>query len=355
MSQTLLGLVSLYSPSRQERPACEWLVERMRVLGYERAFIDDAGNAVGVLGSGPRQAVLLGHIDTVPGELPVRVEDGVLYGRGAVDAKGPLACFTDAAARVGAVAGWQWVVIGAVDEERDSLGARFAAGQYHPDYAVIGEPNRCERIALGYKGSAGAQLTLRRKQAHSASGEQTACEAAVAFWLTLQSQVEAFNTGKTRAFDKIMLSLQGMESGDDGLEQWARLKLGARLPPEIVPQEWYRRLVEFAAGAEVQPLGYAVPAWACEKNSALVRAFLSAIRSQGGAPSFVYKTGTADLNIVAPVWGCPALVYGPGDSALDHTPDECVSLAEYEKAVAVLTAALKGIADKERGYPPING
>ncbi|GAP15757.1 acetylornithine deacetylase [Longilinea arvoryzae] len=346
MSQTLLGLVSHYSPSRQERAACLWLTEHMRSLGYDRAFIDAAGNAVGVLGNGPRQVVLLGHIDTVPGELPVRVEDGVLYGRGAVDAKGPLACFTDAVARVGAVEGWQWVVIGAVDEERDSLGARFAAGQYHPDYAVIGEPNRWERVALGYKGSAGAHLTVRRRQVHSASGEQTACEAAVAAWLAVQAWVETFNIGKTRAFDKIMLSLQGMESGGDGLEQWARLKLGARLPPDLAPQEWYRRLVEIAAGAEIQEAGYAVPAWACEKNSALVRAFLSAIRAQGGAPSFVYKTGTADLNVVAPAWGCPALVYGPGDSALDHTPDECVSLAEFEKAVAVLAAAFQGIAEK---------
>jgi LysW-gamma-L-lysine carboxypeptidase len=45
--------------------------------------------------------------------------------------------------------------------------------------------------------------------------------------------------------------------------------------------------------------------------------------------------------VVGPVWGCPALVYGPGDSALDHTPDEHISLDEYDKAVAALTAALK--------------
>jgi LysW-gamma-L-lysine carboxypeptidase len=73
-----------------------------------------------------------------------------------------------------------------------------------------------------------------------------------------------------------------------------------------------------------------------------VRAFLSGIRSQGGEPRFVYKTGTADLNIVAPVWKCPALVYGPGDSSLDHTPEEHIQLDEYEKAVQVLGGALRG-------------
>ncbi|HEX2995716.1 MAG TPA: M20/M25/M40 family metallo-hydrolase [Anaerolineales bacterium] len=95
--------------------------------------------------------------------------------------------------------------------------------------------------------------------------------------------------------------------------------------------------------AEVERLGFAVPTWACEKNTSLVRAFLSGIRSQGGEPRFVYKTGTADLNVVAPVWQCPALVYGPGDSSLDHTPEEHIQLDEYEKAVQVLGNALNGI------------
>ena len=53
---------------------------------------------MGVKGNGPTKIVLLGHIDTVPGEIPVRVEDGVLHGRGSVDAKGPLATFVAAAA-----------------------------------------------------------------------------------------------------------------------------------------------------------------------------------------------------------------------------------------------------------------
>ncbi|RPJ18042.1 MAG: M20/M25/M40 family metallo-hydrolase, partial [Chloroflexi bacterium] len=139
--ETLTGLVSQYSPSGQERGAVEWLVGRMQSLHYDEAFIDEAGNAVGVMGSGPKQVVLLGHIDTVPGEIPVR-RDGIapyeiLHGRGSVDAKGPLACFTDAVAQVGALDGWQFIVIGAVEEERDSEGARHVVTKYKPDYALI--------------------------------------------------------------------------------------------------------------------------------------------------------------------------------------------------------------------------
>jgi [amino group carrier protein]-lysine/ornithine hydrolase len=349
---TLIGLVSRYSPSGQERGAVEWLVTRMRTLGYTNAFIDKAGNAVGVMGKGPKQVILLGHIDTVPGEIKVRRNapstglrasippDKVLYGRGTVDAKGPLACFVDAVTEVGINEGWQFVVIGAVEEERDSEGARFVAGQYKPDFAVIGEPSQWDRIALGYKGSAWAEVTVKRGQAHTASGEATAAETAVDVWLTIKAYVDSFNTGKQKAFDKLLPTLRGIESGSDDFEQWARLKVGVRLPLDVSPDVWYTQLKVIAKDAIVEPIGFPIPAWACEKNTPLVRAFLSGIRSQGGEPRFVYKTGTADLNIVAPVWHCPAVVYGPGDSSLDHIPEEHIVLTDYAKAVSVLSHVL---------------
>ena len=78
--ETLIGLVSQYSPSGQEHGAVEWLVARMKSLGFDDAFIDNAGNAVGVMGQGPKQVVLLGHIDTVPGEIKVeQVANLLLY------------------------------------------------------------------------------------------------------------------------------------------------------------------------------------------------------------------------------------------------------------------------------------
>lgn len=341
--ETLIGLVSRYSPSGQEQEAAEWLVRRMKSLGYDQACVDEAGNAVGVMGSGPRQVVLLGHIDTVPGEINVERTGNLLYGRGAVDAKGPLACFVDAVAQAGAVEGWQFIVIGAVEEERDSDGARYIATKYKPDYAVIGEPNQWDRVGLGYKGSAWATITVRRGQSHTASAEQTACETAVEMWLAVKSFAHSFNAGKPRLFDQIIPTLRGMESGQDGFEQWARLNVGARLPLDVSPDDWYERLGMLAEDAQVERLGYPVPAWVCEKNNRLVRAFLSGIRSQNGEPRFVYKTGTADLNIVAPVWQGPAVVYGPGDSSLDHTPDEHISLEEYARAVKVLCEALEQV------------
>ena len=340
-AETLTGLVGKYSPSGQEKPAVDWLVARMQSLGYTQAFRDEAGNAVGVMGEGARQVVLLGHIDTVPGNIPLRVEDGALYGRGSVDAKGPLSCFTDAVAALGAVDGWQLVVIGAVEEERDSEGARHAASAYHPEYAIIGEPNRWDRVALGYKGSAWLNITVSRAMAHTAGRQESACEVAVDIWQAMQAWAATFNTGRERAFEQLMLTLRGMESSGDGFEERARLRIGARLPLDLPPAAWYAQVGELAAGADVQRLGFPLPAYQCEKNTPLVRAFMSGIRAAGGTPSFVYKTGTADLNIVAPAWGCAALVYGPGDSTLDHTPNEHISLEEYGKSVTVLKATLE--------------
>jgi [amino group carrier protein]-lysine/ornithine hydrolase len=371
ISETLLNLVKIYSPSGSEQAAVTYLVSRMQALKFTRAFADEAGNAIGVMGSGPRQIILLGHIDTVPGEIPVRVETSessdtspILYGRGSVDAKGPLAAFTDAVAAVGALEGWQFIVIGAVGEEQDSPGARHILPRYHPEYAIIGEPSGWERVTLGYKGSAWAEITVRRPLAHTAGQGASACEIAVATWETLCERVGLMNRERPRAFDQVMPTLRRLDSGDDGFEEWASLLVGTRLPPDLPPEQWYGILEDCLPGQNppqmnpdkkdlngfkkhnddqiaMERKGFSIPAYQAEKNTPLVRAFLAGIREGGGQPGFLLKTGTADLNIVAPAWGCPALAYGPGDSALDHTPDEHLSLDEYQRAVAVLQVVLE--------------
>lgn len=344
---TLLGLVQRYSPSGQEQAAAAWLVERMRTLGFTQAFMDGAGNAVGVMGAGSRQAVLLGHIDTVPGEIPVRVEGGVLYGRGAVDAKGPLAAFVDAVAGVGPLPDRQVVVIGAVDEEGDSRGAWYAVEHYHPEVAIIGEPSGWERVTLGYRGSLWFEYRVRRPLSHTASGNESACEAAVGFWDRLRAACDEYNVGRSRVFEQLSPTMRAMRSETDGFEERAWLRIGVRLPPEIAPAQWRQALGELSADGELHIEGKPAPAYRAGKNTPLVRAFLAAIRAQGGQPAFVLKSGTSDMNVVGPIWGCPLLAYGPGDSALDHTPHERLSLADYRQAVQVLARALRSLGQQE--------
>jgi [amino group carrier protein]-lysine/ornithine hydrolase len=346
--ETLYSLVRYYSPSGMERPAVEWLVGRMQALGFTQAYIDPVGNAIGIMGHGPRQGVLLGHIDTHPGEIPLRAHGGHFHGRGVVDAKGALAAMVDAVARLGAPPGWQMVVIAAVDEERDSTGAWYVVGQYHPEFAIIGEPSRWDRITLGYKGIAWAEVRVSRPLAHTASQEQSAPEAAFRIWGWMQDWAGRFNADRPRVFDQVLPSLREFTSGDDGLEGWASLKIDTRLPVDLSPQDWYALLRQnFSTGEHeriwINQSRWPIPAFLGDKNNGLVRALLAAIRQAGGKPGFVLKTGTADLNIVAPAWGCPAVAYGPGDSNLDHTPREQLSLVEYERAVAVLAESLRQI------------
>jgi LysW-gamma-L-lysine carboxypeptidase len=342
---TLIGLVSQYSPSGAEAGAVAWLLQRMDSLGFTSTHEDEAGNAVGIIGTGPKQIILLGHIDTVPGEIEVRTKGDILYGRGTVDAKGPLACFTDAAARVGVREGWQIVVIGAVDEERNSLGARHVVDQYRPDYLVVGEPSRWDRITLGYKGSAWAEVSVKHPLSHTAGAESSASDKVLQVWQAVLAYTEKANEENQRVFDQISPTVRGMSSGGDGFDEWAKITIGTRLPTGVSPEEWYEILGEMGAShnVEVTPAGFAIPAYRADKNTPLVRAFLRSVRAQGGKPGFVVKTGTADLNVVAPVWNCPAAVYGPGDSALDHTPNEHISLEEYGRAVSVLAGVLEDI------------
>ncbi len=335
----LAGLVSIASPSKQERGAVEYLVAQMRALGF-RAFVDAAGNAVGIYGDGPRQVVLLGHIDTFHGEIPVRVEGGKLYGRGSVDAKGCLATFVSACVRAGVRKGLRFVVIGAVEEEcATSKGARFAVTQYAPECCVIGEPSGWDRITLGYKGRVLVDWAASKPMTHTASGNRSAVEDAVAFWLRVEQLAADYNRDKDRSFDRLDASLRSLNSSDDGLTDRAAMRIGLRVPVGLEIGELERQVVQFADSAQ---LGFSSeePPFRADKNSPLVRAFLAAIREEGGKPAFTVKTGTSDMNIAGPEWKCPIVAYGPGDSTLDHTPKEYLDLDEYARAINVLAGVL---------------
>src|SRR6185312_613024 len=88
------------------------------------------------------------------------------------------------------------------------------------------------------------------------------------------------------------------------------------------------------------------PAFRSDKRSPMVAAFNAAIRANGGAPRIKVKTGTSDMNLVGPFWGCPIVAYGPGDSRLDHQPDEHIMLEDVERATKILTSVIERVALK---------
>jgi LysW-gamma-L-lysine carboxypeptidase len=389
------GLVAIPSLSHQESEAAEWLVGEMRRAKFERAFVDEAGNAVGEIGArdAARTIVLLGHIDTVPGSIPVRIEASpageLLFGRGSVDAKGPLATFVAAAARLDAKwareAGIRVVVVGAVEEEAaTSKGARFVAARFNgrdepiPDACVIGEPSQWHRITLGYKGRLLLDLTADQPMAHTAGPDASLASVVVDLWNWVTDHASAFNATREKAFDQLTPSLRRfitstnaeMHDRVDAQIAW-RLPLGFDVDALVSElSTWTHGHLKCAGDSPRSPLpsvsarggdvlvfkgrrtrlecsyrGWEQP-WCTNRNNLLVRSFLSAIRGSGGdaQPSFVFKTGTSDMNVVGPAWRCPTVAYGPGDSSLDHTPDEHLSLDEYWRAIGVLERALRAFA-----------
>ena len=360
----LHGLIRIYSPSTQERAASEYFVAQMSALGF-RAFVDEAGNSVGILGDdtasrrlesappsrsvrddasqGKRDILMLGHIDTFHGYIEPRIQDGKLYGRGAVDAKGCLATFASAAARVGARDGIRFVVIGAVEEEcATSKGARFALTQYKPDVCIIGEPSGWDRITLGYKGRVLVDYEIEKAMTHTASNTRAAAEEAVAFWNRVAAFAADYNADKPKVFDQLDPSLRALNSSDNGFADRAAMRIGVRVPVGLTITQVEQEIAQYASGARIEFSSKEEP-FRADKNNALVRAFLGAIRDVGGKPAFTVKTGTSDMNIVGPAWGCPIVAYGPGDSSLDHTPNEHLDLEELERAVDVMARVLATI------------
>jgi LysW-gamma-L-lysine carboxypeptidase len=337
----LAVMLRIQSHSGQELKLARFLVDELNERGFE-SHIDSAGNAVGEMGdpsTGPT-IMLLGHMDTVPGDIHVRREGNLLYGRGACDAKGPLATFIAAASRFKGPG--RVVVVGAVEEEAaTSKGARVIANTYMPDCAVIGEPSSWDRVTVGYKGRLLAHYTVSRESAHTAHDQQNASETAVAFWQQVTEAITRVNADRPAgAFERLSPSLRMMSSASDGMRDIASLSLGFRLPPGFSADEWRAELVDLASDAYIEFSAYE-PAVRVPKNTPVARAFLRGIRAQGGSPRFVVKTGTSDLNVVSEKWSCPMLAYGPGDSLLDHTPHEHINIHEYQSAIDVLTMVLE--------------
>lgn len=318
------------------------LLGAMQDMGFD-ARRDGVGNVIGGIGPGEGpEVVVLGHMDTVPGVIPVEQRDGSLYGRGAVDAKGPLVTGVVAAARAAPTARFRLTVIGAVQEEGPSVGARHLAGRAAPAFLVIAEPSGWDAIVLGYKGSQRFTVTISQPSGHTAGPLTSAPERAVQFWNDLTGWCNSRTPDATDEFGRLTPALIGMESSDDGLEDRASLRVGLRLPPGITPQTVQAEVRALLPGARFD-FAPGEPAVRGNKSNPLVAAFLRSVRAQGGTPRFKVKTGTADMNVVGPVWGCPMVAYGPGDSRLDHTPTEHVVIEEFLAAIRVLTGVLESV------------
>jgi LysW-gamma-L-lysine carboxypeptidase len=346
--ELLVDLVDTASVTGDET-AC---AERLKAFfeSHDReVWLDEVGNVRAPADDG---VLLTSHIDTVPGDIPVRVEEtdpddapyggavtcegdteDVLWGRGSVDAKGPLASMAVAAVRTGAS------FVGVVGEEVDSRGALHLVAERDsaPDAVINGEPSGWDGITLGYRGLLAGTYVATSESGHSSRPENNAIQDAMDWWSRVED--EFAEDDWSPVFERVTCKPTRIEGGtsEDGLSVETTLAVQLRVPPEYTVDE-VRELADGHLDRGTVHWDDRVEPVMQSPRTAAARACRVAIRGAGGDPTLLRKTGTSDMNVFAQSWDCPMATYGPGDSDLDHAPDERLSLSEYDRAVAVLEA-----------------
>ncbi len=336
----LEAIVRTPSVSRDEEAAAEQLVEFFEAHDRE-VYLDEVGNVRAPADDG---VLLTSHIDTVPGDIPVRVEEtdegDVLWGRGSVDAKGPLCAMAVAAVRTGAS------FVGVVGEEVDSKGARHLVEDREtaPGAVVNGEPSGWEGITLGYRGLLAGTYVATSESGHSSRPENNAIQDAIDWWSAVDDEFETDEWHPV--FERVTCKPVDFKGGtsSDGLSVEATMDVQLRVPPEYSTDEIREIADGFLENGTVNWDDKVEPVMQSPRTSA-ARAFRAAIRKQGGEPTLLRKTGTSDMNVYAKAWDCPMVTYGPGDSDLDHAPNEHLPLDEYDRSVAVLETATERLLE----------
>jgi LysW-gamma-L-lysine carboxypeptidase len=350
----LTRMLNIYSPSGNEEQISLFLADEMTKLGF-RVNRDQVGNVIGEIGEGSPVVLLCGHMDTVEGEIPIRVEDGKLYGRGSVDAKGPLAAMIVAASNFaeGNFPG-KILVVGVVDEEGSGKGIQhFVEEGIQPDFAIFGEPSGLEKVVFGYKGILTVKVTVETPSGHSAAPWlfDNAIEKAMDFWKQINKLHLREEKLKSR-FYSITSCLTGIKGGNTSasfIPSYCEILVQLRIPPQLTPEQVFeevkRKIDRYKATnpkvtVAIEKVDVA-KAFEADRRSVIVRALAWGIRKTTlNYASFSRKTGTGDMNVLGNTLKIPVVTYGPGDSRLDHTPNEHIDIQEYLDSIQVLKKTL---------------
>ena len=309
------SLIDIDSTTGKEAAAGEWLVSSLSARGYtvtRQPVAGDRFNVFAVLD--PPEIVLSTHYDCVPPFVPSRVTDGVLFGRGACDAKGILAAQVAAAERLRAGGHRRVGLLFVVGEERGSDGAA-AANRAAPGsrYLINGEPTD-NRLATGTRGILRVRLRAAGRAGHSS--------AAGHFESAIDKLVDAL----------VRLRTVALPADDEfGATSYSVGLIHGGVAPNVVAA---------AAEAEVmfRTVGDADHVLACVRSleplvnvEEVLRVPPVHLRTIPGiaAASFPFTTDIPLLDR----WGVP-LLFGPGSFLLAHTDDEHLPLADLEAGIA---------------------
>jgi len=367
----LHDLVTLPSPSRGERLACERVEREMDVLGFRDVHIDEMGNVLGRIGSGPRVLAIDAHVDTVGISNPSRwrhdpfrgiVSDGTLFGRGASDQKGGLAAVVHGAAladRLGMadeLTGW---VAATVDGE-DCVGL---AWQYllnetdlQPEVVVIAMPSHLG-VCHGQRGRMEVEISIAGVSTHGSQPDRgvnaiysmvPVVEGLARLHRRLEVDDPLLGRGSV-AVTGISSESPSLTAIPDGCTVHIdrRLTIGETAEDAV---EQFQGLPEVIAGeAEVRVLHYDLPswkgftyptdkvfpAWQTPADSApMLAAVSTAERVLGRTPRIHRSAFSSNGCAISGIFGIPTIGFGPADELHSHTVNDQIPLAQLEPAMA---------------------
>lgn len=350
-------------------PVGERIAEEMRKLRFDEVRFDKMGNIMGRIGNGFRTIVFDSHIDTVgvgdPDEwqwnpFEGKVEDGVLYARGACDEKGstPGMVYGMAFARdLGLLDGWTAWYFGNMEEWCDGIAPNTFVEVdpgIRPDFVVIGEPTKMQ-VYRGHKGRIELKVTAKGVSAHAASnhvginaiylllpviagirdlepqlGDDPFLGHGKITVSDMKVQTPSINAVPDEAVIFIDRRMTFGESKEDAIAQ-----VEALIPEESKDRVKVEALFyeEPSYTGFVFPVDKYFPAWALNEDHGLVQAGLQARELIGldykpaskwsFSTNGIYWAGKANI---------PSIGFGPGDEVTAHTVMDSVDLNDMVKA-----------------------
>ncbi|MGM0437546.1 MAG: M20 family metallopeptidase [Bacillota bacterium] len=169
-----------------ERKVAEYIHQFFQDEGIESQLIKVKDNRPNIIAKIPgtgrgRSLMLTGHMDTVPAyDMDIdpfsgEIKNGRVYGRGAVDMKGPLACMMltlVAVKRAKIELKGDLIFAGVIEEEYKSFGTEhLVKNGPKTDAAIVGEPSQLN-IAAGHRGLEWLEITIEGKAAHGGTAKK---------------------------------------------------------------------------------------------------------------------------------------------------------------------------------------
>lgn len=381
MIQFMLEICEIPSMDSKIGAVGERVQAEMKKLGFDEVRFDKMGNTIGRIGNGDRVIVYDSHIDTVgvgdPSEwkwdpFKGKIENGVLYARGACDEKGstPGMIYGLAMARdLGLLDGWTAYYFGNMEEWCDGIAPNTFVEvdpMVKPDFVVIGEPTKM-MVYRGHKGRLEMKVTSKGKSAHAASnhlGDNAIYKLLpiIAGIRDLEPQLgdhEFLGHGKITVTDMLVQTPSINAVPDEAVifidrrmtfgetKEMVKAQVDALIPPEYRDSVKLEELFydEPSYTGFVFPVDKYFPAWALEEDHPLVQAGQVA-REQIGfpqAPSGKWNFSTNGIYWAGKA-GIPSIGFGPGDEVTAHTVEDSVSLEDMVKATefyAILPSLIK--------------